>query len=1236
MGLGKTRQAIAYILGVREGLKRREASEGKQRADPGSVPELAGPARFERALVLAPAMLIRGDDSVWQRELREVSAQWQEPLRVWQWHGERACDLRYEVNTAAWKGPILELYDVVVTSYESFLQNQEMFIKESWTCIVLDEAQSIKNHATQTSIAVKCLSSAPFRLALTGTPIENSLDDVHSILQFVEPDCAGSLQDFRQRFPDTEEGRAGLRRLLQLITLRRDSGEAVQLVPKEEVEVPVQMTEAQAAIYKVLQEQASRQEVSPHRCLREMELLCTHPWCYAKPVRAKDMTDETLARRDNVSRKVKVPERFRGEAQDQDINDSGKLVELFNLLRGIIARRDKVLVFFCRTATSELLAALMQREFGVRPGILRGDTPHAERERIMREFKATPLPGEPQSQVLLLSVWVGAVGLNLPEARWVVHVERVWNPALERQATSRAHRLTSRHPVKAYCLFTQASLEERKTAVLSFKCQLSTKVMEALDLESDELCDEGQGEELRQAHGEELRALICAGSSTDASTWLNSAEDQAAMAEADPEESKEPSSDEEEEESGRPRGSRCPLHPTVDRLRPKYFKNLRVGKYGDPENPELWDWYTVKGHREVHERAPSFSTAHLKEQKPGTHHPERWHRSAIPFTSRPSRIRDVRDRGDRTVTLVLADGVSCRLFIPSEHQHLFSEDERGIFARPAERGEASFPVLSPSFGRSALDEEVGLLDIAPGMVSEDGSPLKFLQIVAVKPSEVEKYRMSAPFFVVMELPTMPTVTHPCYGRLKPEDLGVGCARHWLVRLAAALRMPYAFFLDDTVRGWRGVTLVNDEHCLFGAPASTKAQFTPVPLARVMSYIAEPKFFAEEMPGIAAFGFCRLAPELLFARNPHSRAQVYSGFLLNILKIEKEGLNFKQEVFVWEDIVFNLEAHDVVRSNRFAMLKIPFNSGGCSEQVARTAKPFVRAAYVKKMTGEELVAETLGQAAVGKAEPAGGRGKRGRGKVKGPPEVQPEEERPVPSDPFLLEEDPALKPEGAVVDDSGLLVNKYYKRFIQAFKDAEKARADVAAPVGIIRPGVRRGEQIPAGIMFWDDSLRSKKGVTSSEEQWGAGYIAKPYGPVKKSKWFNVKTWGCWRMAFVLARLQFEVWQQKHPDVFPSKMRSDAQQGSKKKLQAKSSARPGVKKDAKGSKKGKENVDPSTLHKFFANTKDKEQAPEKKVKVKVERNPKQKKLFSWMGAGQSQTPPAKRQRGDEAERHPTTP
>ncbi|CAJ1419916.1 unnamed protein product [Effrenium voratum] len=251
-------------------------------------------------------MLVRGEDSVWQRELREAGAQWQEQLRVWQWHGERACDLRYEVNTATWKGPILELYDVVLTSYESFLANHEKFLQESWTCVVLDEAQTIKNHNSQTANAVKRLAQAPFRLALTGSPIENSLDDMHSILQFVEPSCCGSLQDFRQRFAGTEEGRALLQKLLHSVMLRRDSGEAVQMVAREEVEVQVVMAPDQTNIYQVLQQELSSPEISIHKQLRDMELLCTHPWCYLQRPTGEDLHDDALTRR-GVARQKNSP-----------------------------------------------------------------------------------------------------------------------------------------------------------------------------------------------------------------------------------------------------------------------------------------------------------------------------------------------------------------------------------------------------------------------------------------------------------------------------------------------------------------------------------------------------------------------------------------------------------------------------------------------------------------------------------------------------------------------------------------------------------------------------------------------------------------------------------------------------------------------------------------------------------------------------------------------------------------
>ncbi|CAJ1419914.1 unnamed protein product [Effrenium voratum] len=450
--------------------------------------------------------------------------------------------------------------------------------------------------------------------------------------------------------------------------------------------------------------------------------------------------------------------------------------------------------------------------------------------------------------------------------------------------------------------------------------------MEALDADVD------AGEDFK-ANGEELRKLIC--SETDAAEMGLDPDELEELAgeggEVDPESDEEPGTKRRCVGAG-PEDQ--PLYPKVDRL-PPHFKKLWVGKYGDPTDAELWDWYTVKGHREVHVKAPSFTTGALKSSKRVCKN------SSMPFTSRPCRIRDVKERKDRVVPVTLAEGVSCRLFIP-EHLSVFFEEQGGLRKQSPTPREVPFTILTPSFGRSAVDDAVGLLDLSGGMVDAELQPLDYLHIVAVKPSEVEKYRMSAPFFVVMELPTVVTVQHPQYGGLRPEELGVGCARHWLVRLAAALKLDYAFFLDDSVRAWRGVTLVEDPLCPFGLTPGPKARFNPVPLASVLQYLAEPGFLQEEMPKLAAFGFARLAPELMSVRRAFSRAQVYSGFLLNISKVEEDKVNYKQELFVWEDLVFNFQAFEVVRSNRFAMMKQPFSTGGCSAQVARSANPHVRA------------------------------------------------------------------------------------------------------------------------------------------------------------------------------------------------------------------------------------------------------------------------------------------------------
>lgn len=177
MGLGKTRQAISWLFGIRSALSAPSTSSSDKpqssiRKCPFQTCTACGregcghpgckPLAWERALIVAPAMLVRGEDSLWIKELRDAEQLWGERCNVWQWHGERAVELRSKIYRASWSGPMLELFDVVVVSYESFLLNQEEFCRENWTCVILDEAQSIKNRRSQIAEAIKKISQSSF------------------------------------------------------------------------------------------------------------------------------------------------------------------------------------------------------------------------------------------------------------------------------------------------------------------------------------------------------------------------------------------------------------------------------------------------------------------------------------------------------------------------------------------------------------------------------------------------------------------------------------------------------------------------------------------------------------------------------------------------------------------------------------------------------------------------------------------------------------------------------------------------------------------------------------------------------------------------------------------------------------------------------------------------------------------------------------------------------------------
>jgi len=509
---------------------------------------------------------------------------------------------------------------------------------------------------------------------------------------------------------------------------------------------------------------------------------------------------------------------------------------------------------------------------------------------------------------------------------------------------------------------------------------------------------------------------------------------------------------------------------------------------------------------------------------------------------------------------VVLGGFRCRLWIPQGHQHHFEgiSGSDPLRIRPPLPGAAPFPVFMPSCGRSASDEAVGLLDLSAAMVGADGQPLDFLQIVAVKPSEVEKYRASAPFFVVMELPSAPTVQHPTYGALGPEELGIGCARHWLLRLADALGAPFVFMLDDSVLSWRGVTLARDPHSLFGRTPGRKVQFSLLSLGQLLLHHAEPRFLAEELPRFSLLGFARYRPEMFTWRVAYRRSHVYSAFLVNVRKIlHTQNLNFRQDLYVWEDIQLNLEAGDVCKCYRFAMIKKRLHSGGCSKHVAHTETPVVICAQMKKLTPEAIVAEAMGDprpeegAAAGGSTAGGSGGRRRRGRKRGRTSPQALV-APAPTataavaaaaavkaetaELLRLEDHSSLQPKGAVCDEEGNLVSSYYRALVQPFRDREGAMA-------LVRPGFRDGESPPEGVKLWDDTRRKSNRYACLQDVPGAGWIA--HCPYKResarssSRWFNVKVWGSWRLAFLLACLQRARWEEKMPQSAPAEAEAEA-------------------------------------------------------------------------------------------------
>jgi len=353
---------------------------------------------------------------------------------------------------------------------------------------VLDEAQNIKNSASATARAARSLRASE-RFALTGTPVENRLAELWSILEFANPGLLGSLETFRRDFavPIERYGReaaAGrLRRIASPFILRRlksDPAIIADLPPKHEMKVVCTLSREQATLYKAVVDEELRRIASTEGMERRGRVLalltatkqiCDHPALYLSE-------SGPLAQR------------------------SGKLERLTEMLEEALAAGDKALIFTQYREMGERLVAHLRAALGREVAFLHGGTSKVARDELVRRFQEDQLG----PRLFVLSVKAGGTGLNLTAASHVFHYDRWWNPAVEDQATDRAYRIGQKRAVQVHKLMCAGSVEEKIDLLLEKKRDLAAKVVGAGEAWITEL----GGDELRELFTLSGRAVVAA------------------------------------------------------------------------------------------------------------------------------------------------------------------------------------------------------------------------------------------------------------------------------------------------------------------------------------------------------------------------------------------------------------------------------------------------------------------------------------------------------------------------------------------------------------------------------------------------------------------------------------------------------------------------------------------------------------------------------------------------------
>ena len=331
---------------------------------------------------------------------------------------------------------------------------------------MLDEAQAIKNPNAKRTEAARRLN-AHFRVFTTGTPVQNNLMDLYSLFGFVNPGLLGSLRQFRARFllPIERDGNAAaqrrLRRLIAPFVLRRLKSDVLDDLPERtEITLHVEMSESEANVYEALRQRALEDLEAAGERGGQMQLLAHLTRLRLACCNPKLVLDETEA------------------------PPSSKLAAFAATLDDLLQNNHKVLVFSQFVMHLRLVEEHLQRE-GIRYQYLDGATPSKVRTERINAFQAG------DGDIFLISLKAGGVGLNLTAADYVIHMDPWWNPAVEDQASDRAHRIGQKRPVTIYRLVTRGTIEDQIVDLHHRKRDLADRLLEGTDapnrLSADEL-----------------------------------------------------------------------------------------------------------------------------------------------------------------------------------------------------------------------------------------------------------------------------------------------------------------------------------------------------------------------------------------------------------------------------------------------------------------------------------------------------------------------------------------------------------------------------------------------------------------------------------------------------------------------------------------------------------------------------------------------------------------------------